>query len=130
MKQIGEASTTHILKTILKQLVKLNGVIFNITTGDDPPVVVTTPVTNINDNSDIIYSTTYHVDTSANEIAVTLPLAIQGNAVNIKKISEDGNPIRVLPRNGALIQGATELLITDQWDTVTLYDDGVNWFIR
>jgi hypothetical protein len=60
---------------------------------------------------------------NVNTIASGIPL-------DIEKVSADANQITIVPQGGALIQGSANLIILSQWDSVTLYNDGVNWFIN
>jgi hypothetical protein len=88
-------------------------------------------VNNISSNSTILNYSINHVNTSGGEVIITLPLAtLSGVKLDIKKISLDSNILRILPQGASEIDGSVELLITTQYDSVTLYNDGINWFLN
>lgn len=132
MKQIGEAGTVHILKTILKQIKQLGGIIYRSSGG----TITTTPgssgstVLAVDEDFLMEDGLIYHVDTTTGQKVLTLPVVGEKSLVNIKKTSADTNTVKIIPQGASLIQEDVELILSGHWDTVTLYDDGVNWFIR
>ena len=67
-------------------------------------------------------------DASSNAINATLPTAVAGKRVTVKKTDSSANAVTITgPTNG--IDGATTKLLYHQYETITCVSDGTNWFI-
>ena len=67
-------------------------------------------------------------DASSNAINATLPTAVEGKRVTVKKTDSSANAVTITgPTNG--IDGATTKLLYHQYETITCVSDGTNWFI-
>lgn len=65
--------------------------------------------------------------TSAN-VTITLQAASELRAVTIKRTDSSSNFVRIIPASGT-IDGATEVFISTQYESITLIPDGTNWWV-
>lgn len=70
-------------------------------------------------------------DTSGGGFTITLPIAAnnKNRVITIKKISADGNTLTIDGFSAETIDGATTQAITTQYDSLTVWCDGDEWFI-
>lgn len=74
------------------------------------------------------------VDTSNNPVTITLP-EIQDIGGKIYIITDEGgnagiNNITVETTGSDLILGETEVIINSDYNSITLYNNGTNWFLK
>lgn len=71
------------------------------------------------------------VDASSAAITVTLPkaAAASGRRVYIKKVDSSGNSVTVDGDGSETIDDGTTAIITMQYESLTLYSDGTEWWI-
>lgn len=73
-----------------------------------------------------------NADCTSNAITISLPAAstMAGRWLNVKKIDSTGNVVTIDPNGSETIDGATTISLTMQYESVTLYSDGTEWWIR
>jgi hypothetical protein len=59
---------------------------------------------------------------------LTLPVAVQGRQVTIKKTDATTNTLTIAG-GGRLIDGASTAVMRVQYESITVVSDGINWFI-
>jgi len=71
-------------------------------------------------------------DASPGALTVTLPLAADSKNVwiAVKKVDSSVNVVTIDPTAGITIDGAATQTLSTQYDSVDLYCDGTNWYIR
>lgn len=75
----------------------------------------------------------YHCDASGAEISVNLPAsseAISGHVWTVLRTSSGENEVVIYANGAETIQGLASYTLVSQWDSVELYSDGNNFFIR
>lgn len=70
------------------------------------------------------------VDASLAGVTVTIPPALDGRILTIKKIDATANTVTIQPTGGELIDGGTSAVITIQWTTLTLQGFNGVWYVR
>lgn len=78
---------------------------------------------------------TVHADTSAGagapfDIDVELPRASAGLRIHVMKSDVGANVVSVNGSMGDLINGVASYVLNNQYDSVTVYSDGTNWFVE
>jgi hypothetical protein len=70
-------------------------------------------------------------DATAGAVTITLPLVAQsvGRAITIKKTDSTGNTITIDGNGSETIDGATTVAISTQYGVVSVYCDGVVWWV-
>lgn len=76
-----------------------------------------------------------HADTSAGgaapiDIEVDLPAPVTGMRIHVMKADAGANVVNVNGFGGPLINGAATYVLNNQYDAVTVYSDGTNWFVE
>lgn len=94
---------------------------------------VTFPIETITASSDTLDATNHTVlcDATSNAITINLPSAVlfEGAIFRIKKIDSSSNYVTIDGDGSETIDGATTLVITTQYNSVTIQSDGSNWNI-
>lgn len=70
-------------------------------------------------------------DASAGPVTLTLP-PVSDNAgaiYSVKKVDASANAVTIAGNNGELIDGSAIQTLAAQYDALTVYCDGVDWFI-
>jgi hypothetical protein len=78
---------------------------------------------------------TVHADTSAGagapfDIDVELPRASAGLRIHVMKSDVGANVVSINGSMGELINGVASYVRNNQYDSVTVYSDGTNWFVE
>lgn len=68
-------------------------------------------------------------DATTATFAVTLPTAVAGRVVVVKKIDSTANAVTVETPGAETIDGAANHSLATQYDVVRLITDGTNWFV-
>jgi len=70
-------------------------------------------------------------DATLNAIVVTLPVAASSANLrfHIKKTDTSAKTVTIVGDGGALIDGASSVVITSQYETVTVQCDGTAWWV-
>lgn len=128
---IGGSNIT-ILNTFNKTIDKSNCTYINgrIVSGDGMVEnVVATKTIGFSGNDD---ATVYLCDATAGNIVINLPACGDIGiipALHIKKVDSSVNTVTINPDGTETIDGDLTLIITTQWDSVMIVNDGLNWFI-
>ena len=71
------------------------------------------------------------VDASGGPRAITLPVAANtpGRMLAIKKVDNSVNAVTVDGNGSDTIDGGSDVTLSDQYDSVVLGTDGIEWFI-
>lgn len=69
-------------------------------------------------------------DTTTAGVTVTLPPAVSGAAVRVKRMTGGANSVQILPQGPALIDGSGvgSHVLGNQWDSMEFVSNGTNWF--
>lgn len=67
--------------------------------------------------------------TNSTDVTITLPSSNVGRVYNIKKIGSTANTVTVVGAGAATIDGAASVVLTNQYQVVTLQFSGSNWFV-
>lgn len=91
-----------------------------------PNSVITTPVTLTDDDWVVLVDD----DTVGGAVTINLPAAAdsEGNIYYIKKLGTTGS-VTIDPNGSETIDGATTLIITQQYDAPEIYCNSVEWLI-
>jgi hypothetical protein len=68
-------------------------------------------------------------DASGGTVTVTLPSPGAGDNVAVKKIDSSSNSVTVEQNGSESIDGSTSITLTEQYEALTLWSDGTDWFI-
>jgi len=70
-------------------------------------------------------------DCSTGNITATLPAVATNNGkmFMLKKIDSTGNQVKIVTPGTEVIDGEDEVILSLQWQYVTIVSDGVDWFI-
>ncbi|MEO5691445.1 MAG: hypothetical protein ABIQ64_04620 [Candidatus Saccharimonadales bacterium] len=70
------------------------------------------------------------VDTTSAGVTITLPVAANGAAVRVKRITGGANSVQIVPQAPALIDGSGvgSHVLGNQWDSMEFVSDGTNWY--
>lgn len=95
-------------------------------TADAKGVVTTTSDLTMTGLYDIVLA-----DASASQITITLPPAddFNGVLISVKKVDSTGNAVVVSTQNGDTVDGASSLSIYDQYVTLGVVSNGLDWYI-
>jgi hypothetical protein len=79
----------------------------------------------------LINDETILADGTAGAMPITLPSAagLAGVTKKIKKIDSTGNVITINTTSSQTIDGVTSKTLTAQWQTITVFSDGLNWLV-
>lgn len=81
-----------------------------------------------------VYNAAVHVDATAGAVTITLPDAAQVVAAkfpfSVKKIDASGNVVMVQGTGGQTLDGASSKTLGTQYQGITLYSDGFNFYLR
>lgn len=72
---------------------------------------------------------TVSVDASGGAVQITLPLISSniGRAVGIRKIDSSANVVTVITAGSDLYQGVSSVALSNQWSTLCIDNDGIQW---
>lgn len=84
-------------------------------------------------DADVAEATHYLVDGSAGGVVVTLedPALAVNHRFHFVKIDASTNPISIVsngPTGTGNINGVASASLVSQWDEITVFNDGVDWF--
>jgi hypothetical protein len=70
-------------------------------------------------------------DASGGAFTVTLPAAatVSGSSISVKKSDASANAVTVDGNAAETIDGAATLALSTQYEAVTLWSDGTNWWV-
>lgn len=70
-------------------------------------------------------------DATGAAFTVTLPAAatVTGSSISVKKTDSSGNAVTIDGNGAETIDGATTLALSTQYEAVTLWSDGSNWWV-
>ena len=70
-------------------------------------------------------------DATGAAFTVTLPAAatVSGASISVKKTDSSGNAVTIDGNGAETIDGATTLALSTQYEAVTLWSDGSNWWV-
>jgi hypothetical protein len=68
-------------------------------------------------------------DASGGAITVTLPTPATGANVAVKKVDSSSNSVTVSQSGTETIDGSASITLTEQYEALTLWSDGTDWFI-
>lgn len=70
------------------------------------------------------------VDTTSSGVTITLPTALSGGAVRIKRMTGGANSVQIVPQAPAEIDGSGvgSHVLGNQWDSMEFVSDGTNWY--
>ncbi|QQS20301.1 hypothetical protein IPL85_02535 [Candidatus Saccharibacteria bacterium] len=70
------------------------------------------------------------VDTSTVGVTITLPVAVSGGVVRVKRMTAGSNSVQMVPQAPALIDGSGvgSDVLGNQWDSMEYVSDGTNWY--
>lgn len=69
------------------------------------------------------------VDATAGDVVITLASAATINDVTIKRIDGSANAVTIVCNGAQTIDGGTTAVLINQYESISLFSDGVNWFI-
>lgn len=98
-----------------------------ISSGGSSSIAVTSVSANITlDNTESYVN----VDASGASRNVTLPTAvgIKGTMYSVKKTDSSVNTVTLLPNGSETIDGSVSVVLSYQYETVTVISDGTNWY--
>ena len=74
---------------------------------------------------------TINADATSSAFTITLPKAYNadGYIFNIKKLDSSANAVTVDGDGSETIDGSTTMIISNQYDSLTVQSDGTEWFI-
>ncbi len=131
-----ESQKAEITKTIGNQLYIADyegGLSLNATTVIELNGGIRANVITTTSASYTILATDYTIigNATSNNIATTLPLAsaIPGRLLNFKKNDSSANTVTINRTGSDTIDGQTSVVLTVQYQTVTIQSDGTNWNI-
>lgn len=69
--------------------------------------------------------------TATGNRTVNLPTAVgrKGLWLKVKKVDASGHTVTLDPAGSETIDGASTKVLTAQWDSISIFSDGANWFI-
>ena len=72
---------------------------------------------------------TIFADAGSSAITVTLPSAVAGRTIKIKKIDTTTNDVIIVGVSGATIDGAANRIADVPYQYIELQSDGTNWYV-
>lgn len=69
------------------------------------------------------------VDATAAAVTITLPAAVTGAQIIVKKTDSSANVVTIATPSAETIDGVATTRLTVQHESITLVSDGTNWFI-
>ena len=78
-----------------------------------------------------IYDRGVFVDASGGAVTITLPTAASATDVEyfVKKIDSSANAVTIDGNGAETIDDATTQVLSSQYDAITLYSDGTEWWV-